>query len=188
MSTYKFSKLIFIRVLLLLMTPNCGPIFVPDPLGLKDASRSPVAAWVCATISSKIWTLLLKPILILFFALFFSFGCKSLEYLRRNGSFFSRYSFPFNLGLGKGAVIWVLKFYLISRYVLLAMLAFNMTMFLRKQFFETPFILWNWICPFKISWNRKWQNNGDLMCHNHVQCFKWSSPITFFNLTIITVI
>lgn len=40
-STHKFSKLISIHVLLLLIIiPNCSPISLPDPGGLKDAGRS----------------------------------------------------------------------------------------------------------------------------------------------------
>lgn len=100
--------------------------------------RRPVSAWVSATISTKIWTLLFKPFLVLFSAQFFSCGCKSIEYLSRNRwSFFSRYSSPFNLGLWKGGGV-LGKFYLLSRYVLLSMLTFNMTVFLRRPIFETP--------------------------------------------------
>ena len=48
-----------------------------------------------------------------------------------------QYLFPFDLGLWKGGSVLV-KFYLLSRCVLLAMLAFNMTVFLRRPIFETP--------------------------------------------------
>ena len=87
-STHKFSKLISIHVLLLLIIiPNCGPISLPDPGGLKDAGRSLEEAQCLLGYLqpyTPISTLLFKPFLISFSALFFSHGCKSIEFLSRN--------------------------------------------------------------------------------------------------------
>ena len=106
-STHKFSKLISIHVLLLLIIiPNCGPISLPDPGGLKDAGRSLEEAQCLLGYLqpyTPISTLLFKPFLISFSALFFSHGCKSIEFLSRNRwSLFPGICFPSNWGCGRG--------------------------------------------------------------------------------------